>query len=810
MDLMTLVAKLTLDDSSYKKGISSAESQAQNFTKHLSALTVAAGNIISDVAMKGISSITGAIQGAMDGYANYQQLIGGVQTLFQTSANRVAEYAKKSFKTTGLSANDYMETVTSFSASLLQGLNGDTDAAADLADTAITDMADNANKMGTNIKSIQMAYQGFAKQNYTMLDNLKLGYGGTKNEMVRLINDSGILEHEIKNLDGITFDQLIQAIHAIQVKMEITGTTAMEAADTISGSKSSVAAAWKDLLSAVGGEGGEDRLHETLENFKASFSAYIENFIPTLVTTITNSGSLVTAIADSISSLPSDLLSKVAESGLSSGTEMVGGISKITGWLIDSITNMFKSASIDNGKVAEFGKAIGDFLGNTISQIVTNAPAILEGIVNVGIGLAGGLIEGLFQGLFGSGSELDTITNKLGDEIAETNVQTSKASAILEYMDSLVKKYGSAVKESHEWKQAQGQLEEVLGGSDEVFKQYGDNVQGAIDKLKEMTAELRRTAIINAMSSAIEDEYKLLGEKTAEMGRSQARQQIAQNQVDAFQPMLVQNLQAYAQAALDENAKNNYLSAEQWAYYDQIRNGTMNGVSLSEIGSEELIDALIGLEGTLETLYGANGEETPLWDKDKTDNLFSVEEIKAQRAAVLEAQNTIEAEIKTQADLQTQIAQIEEQIKVSELAFQNTAKSLADNSSTASTNIASGGDEIASALGSVAGKIRRINLGRNGFSYVPEATGIDDVPIDGYRAELHKHEAVLDKTEAEAWRNGRSGNSFSEEAMEEAVINAFSRLYINMDGNRVADFTTRRMERNISASSAARVRSMGG
>ena len=172
MDLLHLAAKIELDDSSYNKGIKGAERAAQSLQGKMSAMTVAAGNIAADLIRKGVSAVQSIVGGAVDAYADYEQLVGGVDTLFKQSSEKVQKYAKESFRTTGLSANAYMETVTSFSASLLQGLDGDTETAADLANMAITDMADNANKMGTDMTSIQNAYQGFAKQNYTMLDNL--------------------------------------------------------------------------------------------------------------------------------------------------------------------------------------------------------------------------------------------------------------------------------------------------------------------------------------------------------------------------------------------------------------------------------------------------------------------------------------------------------------------------------------------------------------------------------------------------------------------------------------------------------------
>ena len=217
-------------------------------------------NLISDAIKKGISEIANGVkqlgnflfntgQQAFESFGDYEQLVGGVDTLFKDSSIQVQEYANNAYKTSGLSANKYMETVTSFSASLLQSLDGDTKKAAEIADMAIVDMSDNANKMGTDMSMIQNAYQGFAKQNYTMLDNLKLGYGGTKTEMERLLADAekitGI-KYDISNLNDV-----YQAIHVIQGELGITGTTAKEASTTIQGSAASMKSAWKNLLTGM-------------------------------------------------------------------------------------------------------------------------------------------------------------------------------------------------------------------------------------------------------------------------------------------------------------------------------------------------------------------------------------------------------------------------------------------------------------------------------------------------------------------------------------------------------------------------------
>ena len=216
MNLFELFVKIGVDDQASDK-ISSLSSKLG------SGLATAAKVGAAAVAAAGTAIVAIGKQ-AVEQYAEYEQLVGGVETLFKQSSDVVQQYAANAYKTAGMSANEYMETVTSFSASLLQSLGGDTEAASKYADMAITDMSDNANKMGTSMESIQNAYQGFAKQNYTMLDNLKLGYGGTKEEMQRLLDDA-------EKLSGVEYDissyaDIVDAIHVVQTEMGITGTTA--------------------------------------------------------------------------------------------------------------------------------------------------------------------------------------------------------------------------------------------------------------------------------------------------------------------------------------------------------------------------------------------------------------------------------------------------------------------------------------------------------------------------------------------------------------------------------------------------------
>ena len=221
------------------------------------------------------------VKDAVSAYADYEQLVGGVDTLFKDSSAKVQEYASNAYKTAGLSANEYMETVTSFSASLIKSLGGNTVAAAELADQAILDMSDNANKMGTDMGMIQNAYQGFAKQNYTMLDNLKLGYGGTKEEMNRLLEDANALneQHGIHTKYSIeNFSDIVEAIHVVQTEMGITGTTAKEAEGTITGSINMTKSAWKNLMSGLAQDNAN--IPQLVSIVVNSGSKVLENIIP--------------------------------------------------------------------------------------------------------------------------------------------------------------------------------------------------------------------------------------------------------------------------------------------------------------------------------------------------------------------------------------------------------------------------------------------------------------------------------------------------------------------------------------------------
>lgn len=348
-------------------------------------------------------------------YAEYEQLVGGVETLFKESGKVVMDYANNAYKSAGLSANEYMSTVTSFSASLLQGLGGDTAAAADIAHVAITDMADNANKMGTSMELIQNAYQGFAKQNYTMLDNLKLGYGGTQAEMARLINDSGVLGEAFiataENLKEIPFDKQIEAIHAIQKEMGITGTTALEASETISGSFASMKAAWDNLLVSIAGGGG---MEAVLDQFVLSFDTFLGNLtklLPSLVSGITKLvKGVIPRIPGILQSLLPGLITGAAAllTGLATALpDLMGVITEQVPLLIDQLGAAFEEAFpvlldtiaglIEQVDWQALGAGIVELIGQIPNLMSQLGQAISYGWENI----VWPIIQGAFKAVFG-------------------------------------------------------------------------------------------------------------------------------------------------------------------------------------------------------------------------------------------------------------------------------------------------------------------------------------------------------------------------------------------------------------------------
>lgn len=382
-----------------------------------------AGGIAKGVAVGvGVAStaVIGLGKQAVDAYGNYEQLVGGVETLFKENASAVIKNASNAYKTAGMSANQYMETVTGFSASLLQSVGGDTVKAAQMADMAITDMADNANKMGTSMEMIQNAYQGFAKQNYTMLDNLKLGYGGTKSEMERLLADA-------QAISGIQYDissyaDVVDAIHVIQTEMGITGTTAKEASSTIQGSIASMGSAWQNLVTGLADP--TQNLDQLINNFVDSVITVGDNLIPRVSMILESITKLISSLAPRLVAEVPNIVSQLLPSVIQGAVSIINAIVQALPQLIDAIVGMLPQfiagfQQIFDGIVqalpqiwsvvysalpelipmlidafVSMAVSIANSFGDIIQPIIDNLPAIILSITNALLENLPALIEG--------------------------------------------------------------------------------------------------------------------------------------------------------------------------------------------------------------------------------------------------------------------------------------------------------------------------------------------------------------------------------------------------------------------------------
>ena len=417
-DTKDLDEKLTKAEREVKK---QAENQKEAYRDSWSS--------IGDFAIKG-AAVAGAAIGALGAaavgaYSSYEQLTGGVETLFKSSSNTVMNYANQAYKTAGMSANKYMETVTSFSASLLKSLGGDTAKSAELADMAIRDMADNANKMGTSMEAIQYAYQGLAKGNATMLDNLKVGYGGTSTEMLKLAKDMGVIDESVKSFNDIGFDKSIIAIHKLQEKMGITGTTAKEASSTIEGSFNSMKGAWENFITALAG-GGD--LETTFNNLVESVKIWLGNLVPVAKKAFKNIVKVAfKAFDDAFKDMPGGDIIKslvVVVGTLTAALTTLGVVMKITAAaqallnfvmaanpivlivmaiaaLVAGLVYFFTQTEMGKKIWQDFCNFIGEVfknIGNWLGEVGRNISAFFKGIGDFFAGIWNG-ITSLFNGI---------------------------------------------------------------------------------------------------------------------------------------------------------------------------------------------------------------------------------------------------------------------------------------------------------------------------------------------------------------------------------------------------------------------------
>lgn len=455
----SIVLNMNLNASGFARGIKSVIGSVKNMNESMKDATNSASKMSS--VMKGIGSsakkvgkglavagaaaataVTALVSKSVGAFSDYEQLTGGVETLFGSGGRSVEEYAQsvgksvsdiqgkydslmsaqnavlenanKAYMTAGMSANEYMDTVTGFSASLISSLGGDTNKAADYANSALVDMSDNANKMGTDMESIKNAYQGFAKQNYTMLDNLKLGYGGTQEEMKRLLSDAEKLTGQ--RYDISSFADITQAIHAIQTQMDITGTTAKEASTTISGSWGSLKAAFQNVL--VGLTTGGDMFDQSLDALINTAVTFGQNIIPAIKGALSGVGYLIEGLApvigETIPPLINDLAPTLANSAVSLISSLVNGLTQNATQFSECLSNMIIVAVAGISTVVpQLLDAASKIVSNLMQGLTNSMPQIVNGAVTLIEGLVNGLVNNIPLLIMGAVQLVASLANGL-------------------------------------------------------------------------------------------------------------------------------------------------------------------------------------------------------------------------------------------------------------------------------------------------------------------------------------------------------------------------------------------------------------
>ena len=509
MNLFELFIKIGVDDQASNK-LSGLSSKLGNGLKTAAKIGTAAVG----AAAAGITALTTA---AVNNYAEYEQLVGGVETLFKTSSDKVMKYAESAYKTAGLSANAYMETVTSFSASLLQSLGGDTASAVEYADMAITDMSDNANKMGTSMEMIQNAYRGFSRANYTMLDNLALGYGGTKEEMQRLIADAAELSDTV-DAQSMSFDNIVEAIHVVQTEMGITGTTALEAGRTISGSVGAMKSAWTNLLTGLAN--GNANIQQLVGNLVTTIVGdgteanlgVLGNILPAVKTALNGASTLVSEalpqIVEIIPTVINENLPVLAGAAVGIIQSLIDGISQNQEMLFDTILNVVtflaesfitmlpQIAQLGLNLIASLANGISGSLPELIPTIVGVVSQIVETLINNAdllINAALEIIVALAMGLIASIPQLIEAIPKI--VMAIVNAFKSLMSKITEIGKNIVNAIGNGIKslvsKAVEW--ARDLINNFISGVKSLISQIigvGKSVVTAVgDGIKSLASE---------------------------------------------------------------------------------------------------------------------------------------------------------------------------------------------------------------------------------------------------------------------------------------------------------------------------------
>ncbi len=623
----------------YRREIEQTENALQNLREQQRDIGANAGKDYDKVvsALQNVEKValatTGAVAAALgklssdalSAYSQYEQLVGGIETLFAGAEDIVLENAENAFKTAGVSANNYMQTVTSFSATLLQGLDGDTEKAARIADQALIDMSDNANKMGTAMGSIQYAYQGFAKQNYTMLDNLKLGYGGSQAEMARLINDSGVLNGEIiataENVKQIPFDKIIEAIHVIQTNLGITGTTALEAETTLEGSMNKLKASWENALVDIArplddfAQGGLTILNDNIDTIKEALVQMMEKIKPLLDDALVK----LQAFIDS------------------------GGVEKLADGFVDLVTFIVNQKDVILGVFAALEVALGadritkavkgiKELKDAISGVASVANAATGGIEAFGIGLSGWILVAGAAAL--AAAEVASGLNSIADAMTRVNMETKKSDDNVKNMSDRWNGISEMESGLDKYNAASDMLDDIMASEEEWNSRY----KKTIDELNVLQEKKFKTSDETARMKELQKQKDSLD---AEYAALQLYHTKCTNEINKYDAQTLVSLErsAEAQANAQANAgKTNKQAVEDaWAKIRETTKAKMDELD-NQLATHKIDDNTYWAQRKA-YLEAHRDEESEEWWKyydavtDHYDKLSKTEKTAADKSA---------------------------------------------------------------------------------------------------------------------------------------------------------------------------------
>ena len=630
----------------YRREIEQTENALQNLREQQRDIGANAGKDYDKVvsALQNVEKValatTGAVAAALgklssdalSAYSQYEQLVGGIETLFAGAEDIVLENAENAFKTAGVSANNYMQTVTSFSATLLQGLDGDTEKAARIADQALIDMSDNANKMGTAMGSIQYAYQGFAKQNYTMLDNLKLGYGGSQAEMARLINDSGVLNGEIiataENVKQIPFDKIIEAIHVIQTNLGITGTTALEAETTLEGSMNKLKASWENALVDIArprddfAQGGLTILNDNIDTIKEALVQMMEKIKPLLDDALVK----LQAFIDS------------------------GGVEKLADGFVDLVTFIVNQKDVILGVFAALEVALGadritkavkgiKELKDAISGVASVANAATGGIEAFGIGLSGWILVAGAAAL--AAAEVASGLNSIADAMTRVNMETKKSDDNVKNMSDRWNGISEMESGLDKYNAASDMLDDIMASEEE----WDSRCKKTIDELNVLQEKKFKTSDETARMKELQKQKDSLD---AEYAALQLYHTKCTNEINKYDAQTLVSLErsAEAQANAQANAgKTNKQAVEDaWAKIRETTKAKMDELD-DQLATHKIDDTQYWAQRKA-YLEAHRDEESEEWWKyydavtDHYDKLSKTEKTAADKSAK-EAENAL-------------------------------------------------------------------------------------------------------------------------------------------------------------------------